>query len=119
MHAYDNAKKSIADSTPHLEYVYDLAFICDDHIDTKKLVEVVNLVLVESTPMVIEAKTETFSHADTQSNVKRLGTLSDGYAELNKRKQLAAVAMTKSRKVWNNRYNNAKYKIYRIERLRG
>ena len=38
MRGHDYAKKVIPDGNPNLEYADDLDFICDDHIDTNKLV---------------------------------------------------------------------------------
>ena len=111
LHGHDYARKSIPSSNLHVEFADDLDFICDVDVDTKKLVEIVKTVLSKFGLIVNEEKTEVFTYDDIKPNIKKLGTILDEKVELNKRKQLAAFAMSKYRKIWKNKFISTRHKV--------
>ena len=96
-----------------MEYAYDVDFICDSLEKAQETVQIAAKVLEKFNLQFNQSKTDyTIYHKDTdRRKTKRLGTTQDEFAEYQRRKQLAKLALLKYRKIWKNRYINVKDKM--------
>ena len=109
----DNAKRYRSCLRSHLEYADDVDFLCDSEEEAKEILQIAKNLLMKHNLTINEAKTEIIKYtkdADLRK-VKKLGTILVEAAEFKRRKQLAALAMIRYRKIWGNHYINIKNKM--------
>ena len=88
----------------------DFPFNSEDEV--KKVIEVATKVLLRYNLLVNDSKTDVFRyHKDSEfRKTKKLGTILDEKAEINRSKHIAQLAMSKYRKIWKNKFINVRTK---------
>ena len=102
----------------HIEYADDVDFIMLKENDEQKLLEVVENVFSEFNLSINHEKTEItlFGTNSNLSKVKKLGSLLDDLADIDRRDNLCQIALKKYTNLWKNRYinNTLKVQIYNV-----
>ena len=113
LQGHDYFKNARIELPRHLEYADDVDFFTTSEEDANKIEKVAAEVLQKYNLKVNPEKTEIFKyHKDTDlRKVRKLGTVLDELAEINRRKHLSQLAMSKYKKIWKNRFINTKKKV--------
>ena len=106
MHDHDYPRIGIPAIPDHLEYADDVDFLFRDDELADKAIMTIKQTLKKYNLQLNESKTEKvrYTRDCNLRKVKKLGTILDEGAEINRRKQLASLAMSKYRRIWRNKY---------------
>ena len=98
---HDYARQSLPNLPRHIEYADDVDFFCKDQESAQEIVQAAKDIFRKYDLHVNETKTEftPFTKEADLTKVKKLGSFLDDVADINRRKQLATVAMMKYRKI--------------------
>ena len=115
-HGHDYCKIKSPEIPWHLEYADDVDFFCNSEDGVKTVFEVATKVLRRYNLLVNDSKKEVFRYHKDSDLRKKLGTILDEKAEINRRKHLPQLAMIKYQKIWKNKFINVrtKTKIYKV-----
>ena len=118
MHDHDYPRIGIPAIPDHLEYADDVDFLFTNDELADKAIMIIKQTLKNYNLQLNESKTEKIRYTRDCNlrKVKKLGTILDEGAEINRRKQLASLAMSKYRRIWRNKYITVrrKVKIYNV-----